>query len=59
MLSTVKLISVEKEKKFNAGNTDYNVVWSLDNNVVWSLDNNVEESGEKVEDILEENEETE
>ena len=35
--------------EFDVGDTDYNVVWSLDNNV---------ESGEKVEDMLEENEDT-
>ena len=38
MPSTVKLISVDK-MEFDAGDTDYNVMWSLDNNV---------ESGEKV-----------
>ena len=35
--------------EFDVGDADYNVVWSLDNNV---------ESREKVEDMLEENEET-
>ena len=49
MLSTAKLISFDKEMKFEIGDTDYNAMKSLDNKV---------DSGEKVEDILEENEET-
>ena len=45
----VKLFASENEMEFDAGDTDYNVVCSLDKNV---------ESGEKVEDMSEENEET-
>ena len=46
MLSAAKLISFDKEMKFDIGDTDYNAVKSLDNKV---------DSGEKVEDIPEEN----
>ena len=42
-------ISFDNEIEFGVRDTDYKVVWSLDNNA---------ESGENVEDILEENEET-
>ena len=42
-------ISFNNEIEFGVRDTDYKVVWSLDNNA---------ESGENVEDILEENEET-
>ena len=48
-MNAVKLIAFNNEMEFDPGDTDYNVVWSLDNSV---------ERGEKVEDILEENEET-
>ena len=53
MLSRLPLISgriyFDNEIEFGVRDTDYKVVWSLDNNA---------ESGENVEDILEENEET-
>ena len=53
MLSRLHLtsgrISFDNEIEFGVRDTDYKVVWSLDNNA---------ESGENVEDILEENEET-
>ena len=45
-LSAAKLIPFDKEMKFEIGDTDYNAVKSLDNKV---------DSGEKVEDISEEN----
>ena len=48
-LRDTKLSSFDKEMEFDVGDTDYNVVWSLDNNV---------ECGEKVEDMQEENEES-
>ena len=53
MLSRLPLISgrisFDNEIEFGVRDTDYKVVWSLDNNA---------ESGENIEDILEENEET-
>ena len=51
MLSTAKLISVEKEMESETGDTEYN-------DEVWRMIINVE-SWEKAEDTVEENEETE
>ena len=49
MLSRLPLTLGRIEIEFDVRDTDYKVVWSLDNNA---------ESGENVEDNLEENEET-